>query len=96
MNQWLRNKLQQALKRMESNLPPEKQGDSKTELDYLAGQLAQIEQDEATLNAMLAREKGSFHHSIASSTTTHAQSIEDRKTTLLARIRTLESKPSGE
>lgn len=68
--------------------------DARSELESLNAQLALVEQNEATLDAMLNQKKDSFHHNIASSTTGHMESIKDRKATLIARIKTLESNQS--
>jgi hypothetical protein len=94
MRTWLREKLQGALHRIEAATPvPDR--DRCDELAYLRSQLAAIEQDRKTLAAMLKRHPDSFHHSIASGTTAHADSIEERAEQLRARITALETRLDG-
>ena len=90
MRDWLRTRLRGILDRLESRTGPVNRRESESELAFLRQQLETIEQDRTTLDAMLSEQKDSFHHSIASGTTVHAESIDERKARELARIEVLE------
>ena len=88
MTAWLKRKLRGLLDRLE---PPAREADRAEELRYAKAQLQLLKQDQDSLAAMLEDKKDSFHHSIASGTTAHAEGLAERTARLEARIVELES-----